>query len=222
VFTNVQAPEILDFIHGNDRPPTAPRVNTTTFVRLVGNPPLYTGMSVACRSGNWDGAPSIAYTFVDRRNGQVLAQSASGSLVLTAQMVGASLACRAVATNAGGSAAMETLVTESVSSPPPLEIERVPTLTARRGRTAQIRIWLDPAEGVVGKHGVCVTPPARVAGRGCASLRVDAGGGGGGRLALTVSLRIDRNAPLGVAKLAIAAAAGPSRAQARALLRVVR
>jgi hypothetical protein len=45
---------------------------------------------------------------------------------------------------------------------------------------------------------------------------------GGGRFALTVSLRVGHAAPLGAAELAVSAVAGPSRGKSTAQLRVVR
>src|SRR5262249_11532251 len=103
---------------------------------------------------------------------------------------------------------------------PKLEIERIAAVTAHRGVATSVRVWLDPADGITGKYGVCVTLPPRVGARSCASTRVT--GDGGGRIALTVSLHVAGTAPLGAAKLSVAAAAGPSRGASTALLRVVR
>jgi secreted trypsin-like serine protease len=221
LFTNVQAPEILDFIRGNDEPATAPRASQTTYVRLSGDTPLRAGTRVTCTSGGWDGAPTIEYLFLDRRTGEVIEHGPTGSLLLTPAMVGAELACRAIATNAGGSAVLETLATRPVEAAPKLDIERISPVVARRGRTLKLRVWLDAVAGIDGRYGVCVVPPPRVAKRACASQRVRTGGGGG-RFPLTVSLRISRAAPLGAAKLSVLAIAGPSLGQSAALVRVVR
>jgi len=219
LLTNVQAPEILDFIRGNDQPPTAPRPSATTYVRLDGDTPFHARTTVTCTSGGWDGTPSLAYAFLDRRTGAIIQSSTTGTLLLTDQMIGAQLACRAVATNAGGSAVLETLTTATVEPTPKLDVEHIPPVTAHRGRSVQVRVWLDAEAGINGKYGVCVLPPARVATRACASQKVAPGGG---RLALTVSLRIKRAAPLGVAKLAVSAVAGPSQGQSAVVLRVLR
>ena len=71
-----------------------------------------------------------------------------------------------------------------------------------------------------GKFGICVTPPARVATRGCASRHV--GGADGGRIALVVALRIKPTAPLGAARVAITAVAGVSSGKTTAVIRVLR
>ena len=220
VYTNVEAPEILEFIRGNDRPPVAPRANATTYVHLDADAPLQAGTTLICTSGNWDGSPSITYEFVDTRTHQLLERSATGSLLLTGRTAGATIACRVMASNAGGTAALETAPTAPAAGVPQLGIERVAAIRARRGSAVHVEVWLDPAAGVTGKYGVCVTPPPRVGGRACASKR--ASGDGGGRFPLTVSLRIAGSAPLGAVKLAISAVAGPSRGQSTALLRVVR
>jgi hypothetical protein len=220
LYTNVVSPEILEFIRGNDDPPPAPRASPSTFVRIGADGPLAAGVTLRCTSGHWDGAPSVTYELVDTRTNEVLQRDARGSLLLTSRMVGATIACRAIATNTGGTAQIETTAAEPVAVAPKLELERVPALTARRGSSATVRVWLDRAPGVTGRYGVCLTPPARVGSRACASQQVT--GEGGGRFALTVALRVATTAPLGKAKVAITAVAGPSRSRSAAVLRVTR
>jgi hypothetical protein len=220
LYTNVVAPEILEFIRGNDQPPPAPRASLLTFVDLEARAPLAAGMTLRCTSGHWDGSPSVAYEFVDTRTNHVLQRDPRGSLLLTSQMIGATIACRAIATTAGGVALIETSVAAPVAAAPKLEIEHVPALTLRRGSSARVRVWLDPGSGVTGKYGVCLAPPARVGARACASQRV--AGEGGGRLPLTVSLRIGKTAPLGKTRMTVSAVVGPSRGRSVALLRITR
>jgi hypothetical protein len=220
LYTNVDAPEILAFIRGDDHPPAAPRASLLTYVELEAGPPLAAGSTVRCTSGHWDGSPSITYELVDTRTNEVLQHDARGSLVLTPRLTGATIACRAIATNAGGTAQIESSSSQPVSAAPKLAIEHVPALTVHRGRPAQVRVWLDSGDGVTGKYGVCLTPPVHVGARACASQRVT--GEGGGRVALTISLRIGRSAPLGAAKVALSAVAGSSRGQSTTLLHVVR
>jgi hypothetical protein len=214
----VDAPDVLDFIHGNDHPVIAPRANDTTFVQLEGQPPLHAGSTLTCTSGNWDGAPSLSYEFFDVRSGEVLQHNAKGTMVLTAQITGDTIGCRALATNPGGTAMLEATTVETSGVVPPLEIERIPTATGRRGHVVRIGVWLDPAEGITGKYGVCVTPPFHVGPKACASKRIARGGG---RVPLTVALHVGRTAPLGLSKLTVSAAAGPSHGQATVLLHVV-
>jgi hypothetical protein len=220
LYTNVVSPEILEFIRGNDQPPPAPRASLQTFVRIGAEGPLAAGVTLRCTSGEWDGSPAVTYEFVDTRTNEVLQRDARGSLLLTSRQVGATIACRAIATNAGGTALIETGAAEPVAATPKLELERVPALTARRGGSAKVRVWLDPAPGVTGRYGVCLTPPARVGARACASQHVT--GEGGGRFALTVSLRVHKTAPLGSARVTISAVAGPSRSRSAALLPITR
>ena len=220
LYTNVEAPEILEFVRGNDHPPAAPRASLLTYVDLDADAPFAVGLTVHCTSGHWDGAAAVTYEFVDTRAGLVLQRGERRALLLTSRMTGATIACRAIATSPGGTARIVTSPAAAVAPAPGLEIERVPALTVGRGGSARVRVWLDPAAGVTGKYGVCLTPPARVGARACASQRVAAGDGG--RFALTVSLRVGRAAPLGAAKLAVSAVAGASHGQATALLHVVR
>jgi hypothetical protein len=220
LYTNVEAPEILEFIRGDDQPPAAPRANLATHVELEAAPPLRAGSTIRCTSGNWDGSPSITYEFFDTRTQQVLQRDGRGSLLLTARTVGSTIACRAIATNGGGTAMIETNGAGPVGAVPKLEIERLPALTVRRGGSTRIRVWLDPASGITGKYGVCLTPPVRIGRRACAWDHVT--GEGSGRFPLTVSLHIGKAAQLGAVKLAVSAVAGPSRGRSTALLRITR
>jgi len=141
LYTNVVSPEILEFIRGNDQPPPAPRASLQTFVRIGADGPLTAGVTLRCTSGHWDGSPSVTYEFVDTGTNEVLQRDARGSLLLTSRLVGATIACRAIAANAGGTALIETRAAEPVAATPKLELEGVPALTARRGGSAKVRVW---------------------------------------------------------------------------------
>jgi secreted trypsin-like serine protease len=220
VFTNVQAPEILDFIRGNDHPATAPRVTGATYVKMGGQEAqLLPGSTVTCMSGGWDGAPTLAYAFLDVRTGDVIQQGPNGSMLVPPARAGDLIRCRAIATNAGGSSVLDSITVEQVADVEPLTIERLPAATAKRGHVTRIGIWLDTPIGVTGRYGVCMTPPPHVAPRACASKHI--AGSGGGRIQLTITLHVANVAPLGTARLAVAAAAGPSRSRATALLHIV-
>ena len=221
LFTAVGAPEILDFIHGSDQPPTAPRADDATYVQLYGELPLRAGSTVTCESGNWEGSPTIRYAFLDTRTNAVLQVGSNGSFTLPARINGDTIGCRAFATNPGGTAVLETTTRDTVQAAPKLEIEHVPPVVTGRGRRVRLTVWLDPPDGMSGKYGVCVTPPAPVGRRVCASRRVPAGGGGG-RFALAVTLHIAPNAPVGQARLTVTAAAGASHGELTARVRVAR
>jgi hypothetical protein len=221
IFTAVGAPEILRFIQGEEQPPIAPRRTQSTYIRLDWDGPLQAGNSVDCESGGWesDVEPQIAYAFVRAENGEVLQQGAKRTFTLTAREVGSTLVCRAFATNPGGSAVLSTTATAPIAPVPALGIVRLAPIAAARGRTVPVRVVLD-AGAVSGKFGVCITAPAKVAKRACASQVVE--DGGVGAFALIVWLRIKPTAPLGTARVAVAAVAGVSRAQTSAVVRVAR
>ena len=218
IFVYVGAPEILSFIQGNNSPTTAPRIDSTTYVDLYAQPPVRVGTRLTCTSGNWLNQPtSITYAFIDSAHNKVLQQSASHALVLNAQTVGAKIACQAIASNAGGTAVLETTSTSAVGVAAKLPIEHVAPVTGTRGKRTPVKVWLDPADGISGKFGVCIIPPKKVAPEACASRRVSSGGG---RVPFAISLKILPEAPIGAAKLAISAVAGPSHGQSSAILHV--
>jgi hypothetical protein len=219
IYVYVGAPEILSFIQGNNSPSTAPRINSTTYVDLFAQPPIRVGTHVTCESGNWDNTPTLTYAFIDSEHDKVLQQSSSGSLVLNAQTVGAKIACRAIATNAGGTAVLETTSTSAVGVAAKLGIEHIAAVTGKRGRRTAVKVWLDPGVSVIGKYGVCIKPPKKVAPEACASRRVSQGGG---RVPFAISLKISSKAPVGAAKLAISAIAGASHGQTTAVLHVTK
>jgi hypothetical protein len=215
LFTSVTAPEILRFVQGEDVPPTAPRRSTSTVVRLAWGGELRVGAAVTCSSGGWDGAPSLTYVFVDSSGREL--ERGSPTYRLAAADVGSSVACQAVATNAGGSALAQTDPTPPVGPAPPLDIAPVATVGVVRGRRATVRVVLQAADAG-GKVGVCLTPPVRVGRRVCASRLISAGVAG--EFPFTLAVPISAAAPLGPARVAIAAVAGPSRATATALVQV--
>src|SRR5262249_13309775 len=85
LFAWTGAPEILQFIQGNDHPPTAPRETATTFVRLgwASSGAVYAGYTLTCTSGSWsDPAASVTYSFVDTTSGTVLPSRAKAAIVV--------------------------------------------------------------------------------------------------------------------------------------------
>jgi hypothetical protein len=219
IYVYVGAPEILTFIQGNNAPPTAPRINSTTYVDLYAQPPVRVGTKLTCESGNWENSPALTYAFVDSAHDKVLQQTASHTLVLNAQTLGAKLACRAIASNAGGTAVLETTSTSAVGAAAKLEIEHIPVVTGKRGKRTAVKVWLDPGVGVTGRYGVCILPPKKVAPEACASRRVSQGGG---RVPFAISVKVSPTAPVGVVKLAISAIAGASHGQTTATLHVTK
>jgi hypothetical protein len=96
----VAAPEIREFVLGNDAPPAAPRGGEDVSLRAPRAP--RTGDALLCSPGSWTNGPSFSFTFVDTRNGRVLQDGPSGTYALAQDTVGATVSCRATATTAGG------------------------------------------------------------------------------------------------------------------------
>ena len=221
IYVYVGAPEILGFIQGNDHPVTAPRETETTYVNLYGDQPLHVGSTLTCESGSWAGDPAtISYAFIDTRTNTTVGQGTSGALTLNAHDAGDTIACRAIATNGGGTAVLETTSTSAVGAAPKLKIAHVAPVTGTRGKHVEIDVSMLPASGLSGKFGVCVTPSSRVGPPACSSKRVrDAVGAS---MEFYLSLKIAKSAPIGTSKLTITGVAGPSHAQSTAILHVKR
>jgi hypothetical protein len=218
VFTYVAAPEILRFIQGDDTPPAAPRRTSATTVELSWRGPLDAGNLLTCASTGWDGNPTLAYAFVNSQTNAVLQQGARSDYRLTANDAGATIFCRVLATNDGGTAVLRTDETPPVAAAPPVAITTLAPRTLVRGRTVLVKVVVHAGAGLSGKFGVCITPPATIARRVCSSLFVDDGSFGG--FPFSLGLRIKPTAPVGVANLSIQAVAGVSRAQSTAVVRI--
>jgi hypothetical protein len=220
ILTYVGAPEILSFIQGDDQPPVAPRRTSTTYVNLSWRGVLRAGATLSCTSGDWQGAPTFAYTFANSQDGQVLQHGPSPTYLLRPANVGDRVFCSALATNDGGAALIATGSTAPVEAAPKLAIGPIAPVAAVRGKTVAVRIVLKTVAGENGKFAACITPPAEVAARVCASQEVPHGGFVG--LSLTLDLTIKPSAPVGASRLTVTAAAGASRGEATALIRVAR
>ncbi|GEM_PF-1541155 len=218
VFTYVPAPEILDFIQGNDTPPTAPRRTSDTTVKISWKTRLAVGTTITCASGGWTGAPTLTYAFLDSQDDSVVQQGPRPTYTLTPADVGRSLYCRVLATNAGGTAALRTVDTGAVAPAPRVGITTVAPRNVARGRTALVKVVIHAGAGLSGKFGVCITPPVRIAHRVCSSQMIDEGSYGG--FPFTLGVRIKPTAPRGPASLSIAVVAGVSRAESTAVVRI--
>jgi hypothetical protein len=102
LFTYTGAAEILRFIRGDNRPPTAPRQGGRTWVDLRWRPPLVAGDAVSCMTGGWRGQPRFSYSFVRASGGKVLQSGPRTTYVVPAAAVGAAIFCEVAASNAGG------------------------------------------------------------------------------------------------------------------------
>ena len=167
-YADVTAPEVRQFIDGNDAPPRAPRGDAGGLKPGVG---LQAGMAATCDAGSWDGSPQITYDFVALPGSnefptvepEVLQSSPSPRLVTTKRLTGRMIACVVKATNAGGTAKDETFgvdVERSRTRP------RVRITSARcGGRRCTVRFTIVEKRSVAG--------PSRVSARiGKRKLRV--------------------------------------------------
>jgi hypothetical protein len=217
-YTDVSAPEILDFIQGNEQPPTAPRENRATFVDLNWDRPLVVGTTLTCSAGDWIGGPlTVTYTFVNG-SGQVLQSGTRTTYTATPSDLGASIACEGAATGAGGTDLAETVPTTPVKPAPQLGFGSLSPETVVRGRVAQLVVRLKVPLGLDGTFSVCLRPSPRVGGSVCRSLANQRGGLGAGVFEL--ALWIKPSAPLGLVAVEVTAVAGVSRTQAHVPLRI--
>jgi hypothetical protein len=110
-FVNVAAPEIRDFIEGEEDPPIAPRGGGIS-IRAI----TRVGHVATCESGSWSGSPTFAYRFLNSANDQALQSGPSATYQLTAVDVGLSISCEVLASNAGGTGVSRTNALPSIAS----------------------------------------------------------------------------------------------------------
>ncbi|HEY3828492.1 MAG TPA: trypsin-like serine protease [Solirubrobacteraceae bacterium] len=93
---NVAAPEIQDFIDGDETPPRAPRGGGAVLFEK----PINDG-SMGCEPGHWSEGPTFLYTFIDS-DGQILQRGASSTYPVPPAELGHEILCQVQAINAGG------------------------------------------------------------------------------------------------------------------------
>jgi len=111
-FANLTAPVIRNFVIG------APQQLKDSGAEIVGSPQV--GQSLTCEPGQWTGAPTVTYTFIDSPGGPTLQSGSSPTYTLSAGDVGQTVLCEVHAVNKHGSGSART-----EASPP---IEAVPVL----------------------------------------------------------------------------------------------
>jgi secreted trypsin-like serine protease len=101
-FTNVAAPEVRDFIEGNESPPIAARPTSPPVIKSVGATPVdYSPLT--CEPGTWSGSPSLTYTFqVEDASSPVLQSGPSNVYAAPSSLIDFPLVCIVQASNAGG------------------------------------------------------------------------------------------------------------------------
>lgn len=219
-FTYVGAPEILDFVQGNDQPPSAPREMSSTTLELEWDPPLVVGNTLSCSTGGWSGATRFLFSFIDTTSGQVLQSGAHPTFLIPTAEAGATVQCRVAASNDGGTTLAETTPTSAVQAAPAVRIGPIAARSGVRGRTVTLRVLLHTPAGLYGKFGVCAVPPKPVGGKICSSQRNVLGIGGAYLFAL--SFRIRPTSPLVTTHVEIDVVAGLATAKTKAVLHITR
>jgi hypothetical protein len=101
-FSNVAAPEIQEFIKGNESPPVAARPTSPPVIKSVGPVPVALG-PLTCEPGVWNGSPSFTYTFQAENGSSQVLQSGPGNVFTPpATLVGVPVVCIVQAGNSGG------------------------------------------------------------------------------------------------------------------------
>ncbi len=196
-FTSIAAPEILRFVQGEESPPTAPRRMQRASLSTPAG--MQVGQSLTCSGGEWSGAPTFSYTFLDDKTDAVLQTGPAATYALRPADIGRTLACRVSATNPGG-----TGVTESepaLQAVRPSAQVKAPVVAAKRGKQAIVRVTLAGADGLRGNAEICVRPAQRVGTRVCRTTRLT----GAATTTTSVRLPLSRSAPPIVARVAVTA-----------------
>jgi Trypsin len=121
-FVNVAAPEIRDFIEGDEDPPVAPRGGGIS-IRAI----TRVGETATCEPGSWSGSPTFEYRFLNSAGNQVLQVGSSSTYPLTEADLGVSISCEVLAGNAGGIGVARTNALPSIASElPPAESGPLP------------------------------------------------------------------------------------------------
>jgi hypothetical protein len=117
IFAYVDSPEILDFIQGNDHPPTAPRESDGEYVAIAWlSSILEVGVTLSCDAGSVSGSPTYSYVFTNATTGQVIQQGSRSTLVTTKALQGQKVSCNVIATNAGGTTVEPSGVTPAIKA----------------------------------------------------------------------------------------------------------
>ena len=203
-YANVTAPEILEFVRGNDSPPMGPRPTGSTMLEGP-TTVMQVGQTVTCRAGSWSGNPTFAYELWEDENDTVLRRGPSPDFELREEDAGRTLYCRVLATNAGGTTFDESPdAGVPVQSPPELSVS---PSTAQRGRSAALRVRLDDWTRPLGNVAVCVRFAPRVGGKVCRTAAP-----AGAAPVVVMKLRVKPTAPLVRARATVTARAADGRA----------
>lgn len=110
----VGAPEILNFIQGDNRPPYAPRLTSRAAVGLSAPSPLDVGNMLRCSASGWKAPVRISYSYLDVSTGHFLATNTGPAFAVPSAAVGSAILCQAAITNTGGTLVANSLPTTTV------------------------------------------------------------------------------------------------------------
>lgn len=113
VSANLTAPEIRDFVQGNEDPPLAPRGGEAT---LTGEPVV--GQVITCVPSGWSNGPTFTYTFVNSSDERVLQSGPSATFSIREPDLGFKIVCRLEASTEGGTATASTSPLAAVEPAP--------------------------------------------------------------------------------------------------------
>jgi trypsin len=158
-FADLTAPEVRQFIDGNQAPPKAPRGHSGDVSPDYG---VTAGQAISCGSGGWTGSPQFSYAFILAdaidlfvpHEPQVLQSGPSPRYVTTKRDAGHTLACVVTATNAGGTARDLTETTDIGSNRGRPRI-RITSARCRRHRCT-VRFAVREKRSVAGESSVVV------------------------------------------------------------------
>jgi Trypsin len=205
LFADVTAPEILEFVQGNDDPPAAPRPTVQPTLELPTTEPQV-GQTLRCSPGTWSGAPTFGYAFYDAVT-HLLLRSGSPDYTLRVGDAGLRVYCRVTASNSGGTGFYE-------SSPAPVvqnagELS-VPTTSVRRGGTAVVRLSLVDWQPPLGAVTICARLAPAISGQTCRRATPV-----GSHPTVVLRVPVKSTAPLARARLRVTAQATDGRAAAK-------
>jgi hypothetical protein len=117
VYEDIDAPELLSFIEGNNSPPIAPRGAAATSVSLSWSNGLVVGSRLTCSTARSQAPVRIAYAFMNAANNAILQTSADGSYVVTSKSLGTRILCQVKVTSSGGTLLANTVSTPMIKQP---------------------------------------------------------------------------------------------------------
>jgi V8-like Glu-specific endopeptidase len=202
-FANVTAPEILQFIQGNDDPPAAPRPLSPPALEHP-TAQLQVGQTLRCSPGSWSGTPSFTYGFIESATHSFIGGGPSPTYTLRDGDAGRAVICRVTASNAGGTGFDESLPVGVVQNAGEVS---VPATTARRGGTAVLRPRLVDWVRPLGAVTICARLAPRIGGKTCRPTAP-----AGAEPTVVVRLPVRRNAPVVRARVQVTARATDGRA----------